>query len=405
MNTLFLGILRKNTFGSLVKSCCILFVWIMAAFLSVSAHADFGEVQIISAPENDSDGNFTVSWTRGDESEGRCLQIKLDVFKDGALFSSEPYIACSTSSFQATNYLDGVYTFEIGTLVFDDYGGDGSGAEEFMNGFSAVTVVGDSGQGSAIIDIHAPEVDYDGNFTINWSYPPNITCTSFSLFIKDVTADDEISIYDPSQDCSVSSHQFVGRSDGEHEIFMLLEYIEYGVAKRATTTANTFVQDQTVIVLDADFENGFGNWTNTTPSWLMWQGSTPSSSTGPSSAATGNYYAYMETSRGYAFDNGDTARLTSEFVTVNQGTLSFNYHMFGNDIGELRVEVLIGGSWQTIWQQVGATHASSPQSWRKATIALEGYNQDYSKIRFVGIADGGFRGDIAIDNVVYRSLP
>ncbi|WP_018278114.1 hypothetical protein WKI13_20745 [Teredinibacter turnerae] len=90
-----------------------------------------------------------------------------------------------------------------------------------------------------------------------------------------------------------------------------------------------FIACYTHAAVDTDFESGFGDWQNTgSYDWLRKSGATSSSNTGPASASQGSYYAYMETSSGYAYSNGNTAVLESGPINfTGSQTISFKYHM------------------------------------------------------------------------------
>ncbi|CAH3116618.1 unnamed protein product, partial [Porites lobata] len=125
--------------------------------------------------------------------------------------------------------------------------------------------------------------------------------------------------------------------------------------------------------------------------WTLWSGSTPSSSTGPSSDQGGaGKYMYIETSSPRR--PGDTAKLV--FTVPNNGKmscLSFYYHMYGATVGTLNVysgnsKVLnISGYQNFKWIMV------------KRNIILNGL------VTFEGIAGTSFTGDIAIDSVEINS--
>lgn len=152
-----------------------------------------------------------------------------------------------------------------------------------------------------------------------------------------------------------------------------------------------------LLPLQANFENGL-KWENTGGSdWIVNSGGTRSSSTGPSAAVEGSYYAYLETSRGDAFDENDTAQLLSPAFNNTNIQLDFNYHMYGSDIGSLHVDVFDGTRWiESAWSISGAQHNSSIAAWNTVS---ETFN-NVSQIRIRAIAAGGYRGDIAIDNLI-----
>jgi len=152
-----------------------------------------------------------------------------------------------------------------------------------------------------------------------------------------------------------------------------------------------------------DFESGMGSWINITgdtDDWHRESGRTPSSSTGPDSGAGGStWYIYMETSNNYCNDNGDTAILEGPTVEGTDLELSFYYHMYGSSIGTLYVDVYSGGSWTNgVWSRSGQQHAGYSSPYTPATVDLSSYATPL-KVRFRGVAAGGSKGDIAIDDI------
>ncbi|KAI8514189.1 scavenger receptor, partial [Branchiostoma belcheri] len=142
-----------------------------------------------------------------------------------------------------------------------------------------------------------------------------------------------------------------------------------------------------------NFDHGDCGYSNINESssvqWIRRSGSTPSSSTGPSGDhTTGHgYYMYIETSNGYT---GDVARLISPTVYDSDWyCLQFAYHMYGTDIRELRV--LIGSNlvWSRSYNQGSRWHLASVQVYIRN-----------DQVVFEGVRGSGFRGDIAIDDVV-----
>ncbi len=152
------------------------------------------------------------------------------------------------------------------------------------------------------------------------------------------------------------------------------------------------------------FESTF-NWVNTgDKDWLSRTGSTSSSATGPAQAIDGSKYLYFETSSGFAFNQGDEAVLVSPIFNPAGQRVSFDYHMFGSDIGSLHVDIQTESGWSNIWSVFGEQQFSSTQRWSKFSQDLSTYS-GLVQLRIRAIANGGFRGDIAIDNVKISNKP
>ena len=153
-----------------------------------------------------------------------------------------------------------------------------------------------------------------------------------------------------------------------------------------------------------------GSWWNNTTNddfdWLINSGSTTTFGTGPSDDISGGgNYVYIETS-GAACLNGNQAYLMSNCIQLDkQGTdtchLSFYYHMFGDNIASLDLEVSTDGgfNWQTLWSET----ANQGDQWLKAYISLDAYSDgSILQFRFTGEGQNGSRGDIALDHITFH---
>jgi hypothetical protein len=169
------------------------------------------------------------------------------------------------------------------------------------------------------------------------------------------------------------------------------------------------VSNANTVILTDDFEAGFGNWFNATTgdnnNWGRDYGGTPSYGTGPATGANGsNYYMYLETSYGSAYYAGDTAILQSPLISETGIRLAFQYHMYGADMGTLSVDVLSDSNWiYDVWSVTGQQQISNSAPWPSVEVDLTGYS--VSQIRFRATAVGGYRGDMAIDNIEILSMP
>lgn len=179
------------------------------------------------------------------------------------------------------------------------------------------------------------------------------------------------------------------------------------LASTATIQINVTDGSQPVLLIDDNFETDMGTWTNSSTNdtdWLRDSGGTTSTSTGPSTGADGSlYYLYLETSSGFAYNAGDTATIESDLLPANKVLLSFAYHMYGIDTGTLHVDVREDGSWiESVWSISGQQHTSYNSPYTKVDLELANYHID--KIRFRAVAAGGYRGDIALDNIQIFSV-
>ena len=155
------------------------------------------------------------------------------------------------------------------------------------------------------------------------------------------------------------------------------------------------------------FENTLDSWTQSSTddiNWLLRSGKTPSDGTGPSAAAQGNYYIYVEAS-----NQNSPRKLASlespcfNLSTISNPQISFNYHMYGTTVGTLTLEVSTnqGISWNTLWIYSG----TQSHLWKSQTVNIP--NSNSAKFRFRGLTGSGWSSDLAIDNfkIAPKSAP
>ena len=142
--------------------------------------------------------------------------------------------------------------------------------------------------------------------------------------------------------------------------------------------------------------NGASGLLNDGPyEWSIKSGDTPSTFTGPNSDASGNgYYIYVETSSGHANSSGNQAMASFSEGGLGYFGYNFKYYMHGKDVGTLSLETATPGGWVTIWSKSGQQQFNSSINWR--TASATGYS---GLFRFKVTANGGYQGDIAIDDV------
>ena len=149
-------------------------------------------------------------------------------------------------------------------------------------------------------------------------------------------------------------------------------------------------------------------WTSTNTGsvfdWNISSGGTPSSATGALSANSGSKFFYTEASGAGV---GDTAILNSPSVDLSSLTtpfLEFYYHMFGNQIGSLSVEVFDGTTWTNEVTLTGAQQASQASSWNQQYVDLSSYS-GIVKMRFIAVSNGTYEGDISLDDISVVESP
>ncbi|GGI56352.1 immunoglobulin-like domain-containing protein [Winogradskyella haliclonae] len=153
------------------------------------------------------------------------------------------------------------------------------------------------------------------------------------------------------------------------------------------------------------FESGDG-WTQAggdDGNWVRNSGSTPSNTTGPSSAVNGSFYMFLEASTNNSpgqIGPNATAILVSpcfDLTNETQATFSFQNHMYGTNIGSLSLDVSTdeGSSWTSVWNLSG----NQGNQWNQVSVDLASYVGQSITMRFVGITGSSWRSDIAVDNL------
>ncbi|MEM0895605.1 MAG: choice-of-anchor D domain-containing protein [Verrucomicrobiota bacterium] len=130
---------------------------------------------------------------------------------------------------------------------------------------------------------------------------------------------------------------------------------------------------------------------------------TPDSNTGPSTGATGIWYAFTEAT-GNAFETG-TLEGGFNLAGRSRVWLDFAYHMYGSSTGTLSVDVF-DGSWTTLWSLSGEQQTDNTDPWRRATVNLDAFaGQSNVRLRFRSNIGGGSNSDMAIDDIQLIGAP
>ncbi|MEY2904724.1 MAG: hypothetical protein RJA52_740, partial [Bacteroidota bacterium] len=154
------------------------------------------------------------------------------------------------------------------------------------------------------------------------------------------------------------------------------------------------------------FESTQSLWTQSSGDdfdWVRITGGTPSSGTGPTKANEGNFYFYIESSTPNYPQK--TAILNSpclNFTGINNGFLSFDYHLYSTDdpniMGSMKVEgSRDGNTWEVLWEKSGTTNETS---WKSALVDLSKYaGVNGFFLRFNAKTGNSWKNDMGLDNI------
>ena len=165
-------------------------------------------------------------------------------------------------------------------------------------------------------------------------------------------------------------------------------------------------EDFETFPLGTGLANGWTNEATAPGVWTADSGGTPSAGTGPATdhtlGATSGIYLYREAD-GSSDQQADLTSPTIDLSGVSDATVEFFYHMYGSDMGELRVDVFYDGSWQldVMPALVGPQQFAHEDPWAIARFDVSPYATADFKVRFrstTGPAGGRGTGDMAIDD-------
>lgn len=159
--------------------------------------------------------------------------------------------------------------------------------------------------------------------------------------------------------------------------------------------------------ISCTFEQGLCGWENVRGSsldqfdWTLWNGSTPSRKTGPSvdhtHGTSKGFYVYIEASdpqkRNYR------ARLASPLVKAKRVCIDFWYHMYGANMGSLRVIYRDPKSRRErrLWYK----SKNQLNEWHNERLLVSSYLP--YQIIFEAVRGRGFSSDVALDDIKVSS--
>lgn len=155
------------------------------------------------------------------------------------------------------------------------------------------------------------------------------------------------------------------------------------------------------------FESGLNMWNNLATNTLDWTentGGTASNNTGPSGASDGSEYIYTEASGTGSPDRTAVIQAIFDFTYLSTPTLSYDYHMYGAEMGNLDVQIFSSGIWTSLETISGQQQSADSDPWTTSTIDLTAYGGDCGVIiQFTGTTGADFQSDIALDNIIVSS--
>ena len=150
-----------------------------------------------------------------------------------------------------------------------------------------------------------------------------------------------------------------------------------------------------------ELENNFINSTNGSRDDIDWRtnrGTTNSTGTGPSTdfnpGTSSGTYLYLEASECF---NKNAHLITPCLNIVDGAILTFAYHMYGSEMGELHVDVLVNGVWTN--DVIPPISGNKGTFWKEKSVNLNTFAGNIVNIRFRGVSGNAYRSDMAIDDI------
>ncbi|EAS18820.1 conserved hypothetical protein [Flavobacteria bacterium BBFL7] len=137
-------------------------------------------------------------------------------------------------------------------------------------------------------------------------------------------------------------------------------------------------------------------------------GTTGSTGTGPLMAQSGSNFMFTEASSGGVGQTAELIMPTIDLSPLTTPSVQFWYHMFGNQIGTLDIQVddQLGGGFVSVGSiGPGAQQLAQADPWLLQITNLSAYAGQTVVIKFVATSNGTFEGDISIDDLLVDELP
>ncbi|MFH1321538.1 MAG: T9SS type A sorting domain-containing protein [Bacteroidota bacterium] len=146
-------------------------------------------------------------------------------------------------------------------------------------------------------------------------------------------------------------------------------------------------------------QNGWNNALGDDFDWSVSSGGTSSAGTGPAGDHTTGFGNYLYTESSAPNYSNKTAELLSpcfDLDSLPYGEVSFWYHMYGEYMGNLFLDVFSGGSWTLANAFTGQQHLADTVPWSNIKIDLDAFS-GIVQFRFRGETDL-WTSDMALDD-------
>ncbi len=260
-----------------------------------------------------------------------------------------------------------------------------------------------------------------------------LTCPSFNANLSaDIssTCEENLTVNFKNQCSGITNWEWDIDSDGvidytvqnpSHTYEAGIYDVTLTVSNKSKTIKKTFSKlikvGTEIDALQEDFKDfsiaGDQGWTSVDVSesgynWYSNSGATTTDGTGPlidhTTSKTIGTYIYAEAS---GANPGDIAEFISPCIHVTPETskLEFSYHMYGQNMGALHVDIKTDDGYinDVIEPLVGSQQTKQHDPFLKRSIELSSYENQTIKIRFRAIRGASWDGDIAIDNIIIKN--
>lgn len=154
-----------------------------------------------------------------------------------------------------------------------------------------------------------------------------------------------------------------------------------------------------------------GDWLNASGGdmdWTVNTGGTGSSGTGPladNTTGSGNYLYTEASTPNFPTKVANLYTPCFDFTNLGNPEVSFWYHMFGNTVGSLHVDVFdfTTETWtDSVWTLTGVQQAAQADPFLEAVVDLSAFSGKKVIVRFRGVTGSNWSSDTAIDDVEVR---